>query len=340
MDFTLTAEQQLLVDTARQLVAVECPPTLVRAHIDDRRAYEPLWQHLRAFAELGRGDCTDLCLFITELGAVAAPGPFFASAGLFAGLLEAIDADSSLRDAVAAGEVTGTVAVADRAGIWLPNADTEKWYIADADLVHHIAVVDATADDAAVVTLLPNPGPGALVAVDDIDASRRWFRWDTTDELGAAIPCPPDAWSRFADRAHTVFAAELVGTARRLFDMTLEYAKVRVQFDRPIGAFQAIQHKLAEMSLVLERATAAVQYAAMTVDADHPDRNRAGHVAKAAAGSAARRCLRDGIQIHGGIGYTWEHDLHLFLRRATASQYQLGPTAWHHERLADLLFAG
>jgi alkylation response protein AidB-like acyl-CoA dehydrogenase len=93
------------------------------------------------------------------------------------------------------------------------------------------------------------------------------------------------------------------------------------------------------MSLVLERATAAVHYAAMTVDARHADRTRACHVAKAAAGAAARRCLKDGIQIHGGIGYTWEHDLHLFLRRATASEYLLGPTVWHHDRLADLLFA-
>ena len=107
----------------------------------------------------------------------------------------------------------------------------------------------------------------------------------------------------------------------------------------PIGSFQAIQHKLADMSLVLERATAAVHYAAMTVDADDDDRGKACHVAKAAAGEAARRILKDGIQIHGGIGYTWEHDLHLFLRRATADEYLLGTTGWHHDRLADALFA-
>ena len=134
-------------------------------------------------------------------------------------------------------------------------------------------------------------------------------------------------------------AAEMVGTARRLFDMALAYAKERKQFDTPIGAFQAIQHKLADLALAMERATAAVQYASMTIDAADPDRTRACHVAKAAAGEAARACLKDGIQIHGGIGYTWEHDLHLFIRRATASEYLLGPTSWHHDRLADLLFA-
>ena len=109
----------------------------------------------------------------------------------------------------------------------------------------------------------------------------------------------------------------MVGTARRLFDMALAYAKERVQFDVPIGSFQAIQHKLAD---VLARRSSgrrsAVYYAAMAIDADDPDRHRAVHVAKAAAGAAATRAAKDGIQIHGGIGYTWEHDLHLFIRRA------------------------
>ena len=134
-------------------------------------------------------------------------------------------------------------------------------------------------------------------------------------------------------------AAEMVGTARRIFDMALAYAKERKQFDVPIGSFQAIQHKLADMSLALERATAAVQYAAMTVDADdrRPHAARATS-AKAAAGEAARRILKDGIQIHGGIGYTWEHDLHLYLRRATADEDLLGTTSWHLDRIADLLF--
>jgi len=132
-------------------------------------------------------------------------------------------------------------------------------------------------------------------------------------------------------------AAEMVGTARRLFDMTLGYAKERIQFDVPIGSFQAIQHKLADMALDLERATSAVQYAAMAHDADDPERHRATHVAKAAAGAAATRAAKDGIQIHGGIGYTWEHDLHLFIRRAFGSEHWLGTRADHHDQLAELL---
>jgi alkylation response protein AidB-like acyl-CoA dehydrogenase len=119
--------------------------------------------------------------------------------------------------------------------------------------------------------------------------------------------------------------------------MALAYAKERKQFDVPIGSFQAIQHKLADMSLALERATAAVQYAAMTVDARDENCHRASHVAKAAAGEAARRILKDGLQIHGGVGYTWEHDLHLFLRRALGDEYLFGTTSWHLDRLADLV---
>jgi alkylation response protein AidB-like acyl-CoA dehydrogenase len=131
----------------------------------------------------------------------------------------------------------------------------------------------------------------------------------------------------------------MTGTAHRIFDMALAYAKEREQFDRPIGSFQAIQHKLADMSLALQRATAAVQYGAMTCDANAGDRTLACHSAKAAAGEAARRILKDGAQIHGGIGYTWEHDLHLYLRRATADEDMLGTTSWHLDRIADLLFA-
>ncbi len=338
MDFTLTDEQQLLVDTLRTVLANECPPSLLREHHDRRGAHAPLWEHLRGFAELGRGDATDACLVFDELGYAAAPGPFFASVGLFAGLLEAIDADSALRDAVAAGEVVGTVAAADSQGIWHANDDLVKTFIPDADLAQLIAVVSAT-DDAMFVTILPHPGPSALAEIETVDPSRKYFRWDTGDEIGAAIPCTPMQWRAFLDRSFALASAETLGAARRCFSMALEYAKEREQFDRPIGSFQAIQHKLAEMSLLVERATAALHYAAMAIDADHADRTSACHVAKAAAGVAARRCLKDSIQIHGGIGYTWEHDLHLFLRRATVAETQFGTTSWHHDRLADVLFA-
>jgi alkylation response protein AidB-like acyl-CoA dehydrogenase len=311
MDFSLTEDQQLLRDTARKLLDRECPPSFVRAHIDDPSVYVSLWRHLSEYTALGAGPASDLCLFLEQTGYVAAPGPFLATA-LFTSLTGGD------------GETTGTVAFRD---------DPMNPFILEADRVDKIAIV--------------GPGPSMDVVdadrlreqlrfVGTLDFSRRVFELDTHGlSPGESIdPARYDAWR---DRAHVSIAAEMVGTARRIFDMALAYAKEREQFDRPIGSFQAIQHKLADMSLALERSTSAVQYAAMTCDAATADRALVCHSAKAAAGEAARRILKDGAQIHGGIGYTWEHDLHLYLRRATTDEDMLGTTSWHLDRIADLL---
>jgi alkylation response protein AidB-like acyl-CoA dehydrogenase len=308
VDFSLTPDQELLRDTARKLLERECPPALVRAHIDDPSAYEPLWRHLAEYTALGAGPAADLCLFLEETGYAAAPGPFLATTGY-----AALTGDD--------GTTTGSVALVD---------DPIQPFVLEADRVERIAVV------------LPGPRL-AVIDADDVptrfvatvDFSRRLCSVELPHLDGK--PLAAGAYARWRDRAYACIAAEMVGTARRIFDMALAYAKERKQFDVPIGSFQAIQHKLADMSLALERATAAVHYAAMTIDGDDPGRARACHVAKAAAGEAARRILKDGIQIHGGIGYTWEHDLHLYLRRATADEYLFGTTGWHLDRLAELL---
>jgi hypothetical protein len=329
MDFSLTGHQELLRETARMIVRRECPPSLLRAHMEDPSAADPLWIHLREYAALGSGPLTDLHLLLEEAGYVAAPGPFFPTAALFAPLLERLGHD--LLPAVLAGEVTGTVAMAGGDGMWTPNDDPVKTFAAEADRVDWVAVVSGRP----AVALLKSP-PTRFVAT--IDPSRRLFEVDASAADGA-LPVDPASLDDVVARATVALAAEMVGTARRLFDMTLAYAKERVQFDVPIGSFQAIQHKLADLALDLERATSAVQYAAMAFDAPDPDRFRAAHIAKAAAGAAATRAAKDGMQIHGGIGYTWEHDLHLFIRRAYGSEHWLGTRAWHHDRLADLLLA-
>jgi alkylation response protein AidB-like acyl-CoA dehydrogenase len=333
MDFTFTPDQELLRETARSMLGNESPTSLVRAHMIDRSAQAPLWNHIRDFAALGAGEATDLCVFLEQTGYVAAPGPFFASAALCAPLLVAIGHPAA--DAVVAGESIGTVAVAGSSGEWIPNAEPVKYFVLDADLADCIAIVEPGPS----VRVITPPPAMALREIGTVDTTRRCYRVDLSIAEGESVPLSPEAWQAWRDRAHVSLAAEMVGTARRMFDMALSYAKERKQFGSPIGAFQAIQHKLSDLALALERATAAVQYASMTVDAADAGRTRACHVAKAAAGDAARRCLKDGIQIHGGIGYTWEHDLHLFIRRATASEFLLGPTSWHHDRLADLLFA-
>jgi alkylation response protein AidB-like acyl-CoA dehydrogenase len=328
MDFSLTPDQELLRDTARTILTKECPPALVRAHIDDPSSADPLWAHLRDFTALGAGDLVDLVLFLEETGYVAAPGPFFATAALFVPLLAAVD--HPLLASAIDGEITGTVALAGPDGTWLPNDDPIKTFVPEADRVDWIAIVGT-----AVVGLTPS---APLRRVSTIDPSRRLFEVDAGSVHGERVAADPVVIEQLLARATVALAAEMAGTSRRLFDMALQYAKERIQFDVPIGSFQAIQHKLADMALDVERATSAVQYAAMAIDARDTDRHRAAHVAKAAAGAAARRAAKDGIQIHGGIGYTWEHDLHLFLRRAYASEYWIGTSGWHHDRLAELLF--
>jgi alkylation response protein AidB-like acyl-CoA dehydrogenase len=333
MDFSLSDDQQLLRDTARSLLAQECPTALLRAHIENPAAADPLWEHLRDFAALGTGPCTDLCVFLEQVGYVAAPGVFFPTVALAAPILAAVGDDHL--GAVVDGEATATVALAGADGIWTPNAEPTKTFVPEADRVDWIVVVDAGPTVRVIAA-----SDARLREVGTADFSRRMFEV-TVDAGGAtvtALDLDDAALAAALERTTVALAAQMVGTARRLFDMALAYAKERIQFDVPIGSFQAIQHKLADTSLAVERATAAVQYASMTLDADDGERHRAVHVAKAAAGAAATRAAKDGHQVFGGIGYTWEHDLHLFTRHAYGSEHWMGTTDWHHDRLAELLF--
>jgi len=333
MDFTLTSEQELLRETARRLLASDCPSSLVRTHLNDRSVAGPagLWRQLSEWTELGAGPLVDLCLFVEETGAACAPGPFFATTVLYAPLAEAL-VDSS--DPLVCVD-TGTVALAGGAGEWTPNGEGIKTFVLDADLVDTVMfVVDGSTGLAA----------GAYPAerlsrreVATLDRSRRIFEVEVPSDL-RTVAIDPELLEGLLQRAWVASSAELLGTARWLFDQALEYAKQRHQFGRPIGSFQALQHKLANMALALERAWAATYYAAMTVDGADGQRHTAAHVAAAAARQAAHLCATDAIQIHGGIGFTFEHDLHLWMRRAYTTERLFGTADWHEDRLADLVF--
>ena len=337
-DFTLTDEQEMLRDTARALFAKECPSSLVRAAFYDVTDDGPaaaralVDTHLRDWMALGDGPLVDLCLFLEESGIAVAPGPTWVSASFALPLLRA--AGHAEADAVAAGELTATVAMAGADGRWAPCDDTAKWF------VPHVGDVDR------VVVVRPGPAVSVLDAdeltahpIEALDRTRPLSRGDVPP-AAPAVGVTEEQLDDAVRRATVALSAELVGVGRWLQDATVEYVKERVQFGRPVGSFQGLQWKLVDAALVQERATAAVYYAAMCVDAADADRTAAAHVAKAAAGAAARRWSRDGLQAHGGIGYTWEHDLHLRLRRAYGGDHLLGDRDWHHDRLADLMFDG
>ena len=142
---------------------------------------------------------------------------------------------------------------------------------------------------------------------------------------------------RAVEVATTALAVETVGAAQAIFDITLAYAKQREQFGVPIGSFQAIKHKFADMMIALERARSLGYFAALTIAEDDSRRTSATSVAKAAAGDCQRLLAKEGIQIHGGIGYTWEHDMHLYVRRIKSGEPLFGTSTWHRARVAELL---
>jgi alkylation response protein AidB-like acyl-CoA dehydrogenase len=149
-----------------------------------------------------------------------------------------------------------------------------------------------------------------------------------------------DGWKtleRVTDRAKVALCAEMCGGAERVLEMSVEYAKVRVQFDRPIGSFQAIQHKCANMLLLVESSKSATYYAAWAVANDVPEAALAAAMAKSYTSDAFRVVAGEGIQIHGGIGFTWEHDMHLFFKRAKSSEFTFGDATFNRERVARLI---
>jgi alkylation response protein AidB-like acyl-CoA dehydrogenase len=329
MDFTLSADQQLVVDSVSGLLARACPPALVRAVADgDREVARPLGGHLADFAALGDGPVCDHALVAERMGAACAPGPWFVASALALPLLRAVE--HPLADEIATGARTATVAWAGDDGVWRvpPSADAVRTFVLDLDLVDDVVVVlpDGVSVEPA--------GGGRLIGWRDLTRTA----WQLP-VAGLAATHPLPELAPVLARATVVLAAELCGTARRLLEMAVSYARERVQFDVPIGSFQAVQHLLADLALDVERAWAATQWAAMCLDDDPTgvDARRATHVAKAAADVAAIHAARTSIQVHGGIGYTWEHDLHLWLRRAATTAHLLGTADEHHDALADLV---
>jgi alkylation response protein AidB-like acyl-CoA dehydrogenase len=334
MDFDFSPEQYMLRDTVRDLLRRECTPADVRAAWSSPTGRSA--QRWKSLADLGVVGLTiaeehggagmdevDLVLVLEEAGRALLPEPLLETTAVAAPLLQRAGSEA-LRGAwlprVAAGEATLSVGLAGSA------------YVADA-----------TAD----LVLLERDGGLHAVTQDrltlrplrSVDGARRLFA--VTAELGddTLLTTSPRERRWAFDHAAAATAAELTGVAGAMLDMTVAYAKQREQFGRRIGSFQAVQHKLAETLLLVESARAAVYHAAWALANDVPDASIAASVAKAAATDAERRANTEALQIHGGVGFTWEHDLHLWLKRGKALELQCGDADWHRRRIADWLYA-
>ena len=376
MDFGFSEEQGMLRKLAHDFLAKEAPMPTVRRMMEDdlgysvetwRKMSELGWMGLIFPQELGgTGLCIlDLVVVLEEMGRALMPGPFFSTVMLGgSSLLEGGNDAQRTRylTPLIAGELKATLAVAEAGGAWDAAAVTAT-ATADAGgfLLNGIKrfVPDAHVADLILVAARTEPSKGgegvSLFAVDvpkdgvtvttleTLDQTRKLcdVKLDQVRVGPDSLLGPRGAGSailqRVLDRAKVALCAEMCGGAERVLEMSVEYAKVRVQFDRPIGSFQAIQHKCANMLSLVESAKAATYYGAWAVSNDVPEASLAAAMAKSYASDAYRVVTGEAIQIHGGIGFTWEHDLQLYFRRAKASELTFGDGTFHRARVAELI---
>jgi alkylation response protein AidB-like acyl-CoA dehydrogenase len=354
----------------RAVLARECPPSLVRAVADDPAAADGLWQQMvelgwpaltvpEAAGGIGLGP-VELAVVVEELGRVIAPGPFVATVTQLAPVVRELgtaDQQARILGAIAEGTTTGTLALSERGATSFDPASVETtatsagggWRL-DGQKAGVLSGADV--DELAVVARVDGGIGVFLVARDEctiqpvasMDASRSLV--DVVLDgvvvgddrvLGEPGPGAVQPVQRAVEEAVTALALETVGTCQSIFDIALEYAKERKQFGVPIGSFQAIKHKCADMLVAVERARATGYFAALTLAEDDPRRALAASTAKVAASDCRRLFAKEGIQILGGIGYTWEHDMHLYVRRVTTDAQLLGTAREHRARIADLL---
>jgi alkylation response protein AidB-like acyl-CoA dehydrogenase len=331
MNFDLTDDQRAIQRTARDFLADAYKPEEVRRlAFDTPRGFEDAgwaricelgWPALLVAEEhggLGLG-VVELAVVQEELGAALAPSPFLSTVAAAAILAEAGSDEQRARwlPALAAGEARGAVATLAEDGGWtaVPDADgADVFVVRDGDAWALARGAEAE-------------------PVEALDPTRRLWRVRAGDGLD---PLPADA-SRATDTIAVALGAESVGVARRAMDMAVAYAKEREQFGRPIGAYQAISHVCAQMLLEVEGARSTVLYAAWALDHEPQSGPLAASMAKAYASDAGWRVPAAALQVHGGIGFTWEHDLHLWLKRGKANAYLWGDAREHRARVAGLI---
>jgi alkylation response protein AidB-like acyl-CoA dehydrogenase len=329
MNFELTDDQRAIQRTARDFLADAYPAAEVRrlAYESERGFTDEGWAAMcelgwpallvpEEHGGLGLG-VVELAVVQEELGAALAPSPFLSTVAAAAVIADAGSDEQRARwlPALAGGEARGAVAtVLDDAG-WtaVPDADGADVIVVRENDAWALAT-DTSAD-----------------AVEPLDATRRLWRVRARGELE---PLQGEG-ARAYDVVAVALAAESVGVARRAMDMAVQYAKEREQFGRPIGAYQAVSHACAQMLLEVEGARSTTLYAAWALDHEPESGPLAASMAKAYASDAGWRVPAASLQVHGGIGFTWEHDLHLWLKRGRANAHLWGDARAHRDRVAD-----
>jgi alkylation response protein AidB-like acyl-CoA dehydrogenase len=325
MLFEFDSDQRLLQDTVRDVVAKECPPALIRGVVDDGVDPTPLW---RTYVDLGWTELTEsteaveLAIVLEELGRATDPTPCLATMTQFVPL-----APGAAKPDQSGAAVFGGVTARRDNGAWL--LDGTARHVLDGDRADLLAVVTGEGIfvvPAAAATSTRTAVFDPVLHVAEISFSQVRV---TDDDRSTADP------ERARHLAVTGMALTMVGACQRILDMTLEHVRTRHQFGAPIGSFQAVQHKVADMHVAIERARALAYYAALTIAADDQRRRLAASMAKAAAGECQSVVFRNGYQLFGAMGYTWENDLQFALKRAKAGELLLGGAAEHRALIAE-----
>ena len=379
MDIGFSEEQELLRDTARKFLDGECTTKFVRQMMETEAAVtSEFWHQLAengwlgiAFPEADGGSglgLTDLVVLMEEIGRAVMPGPFPATVLLGGAAIAEAGSPAQRQEwlpRLAAGEAKATLAATepnarwDAAGVTLAARETRggyalsgaKMFVPDAHLADVLVVAARTRDgstmeDGVSLFLVPKGAAGLdIKLLPSVDETRKLceVRLDNIAVPSTALLGElHQGWgplSRVVDRAAVALAAEMCGTAQRVLEITVDYAKMRVAFGKPIGTYQGVKHKCADMLVDIENAKSLTYYAAWAVDEGDAEAPMAVSMAKAAASDAGRKVCAAGIQLHGGIGMTWEHDLHLYLKRAKADEIAFGDATWHRERIARMMGA-
>ncbi len=377
MNFGFSDEQEMLRATARKFLENECTSAFVRQRMEEPAGFtDEFWSKLaeqgwlglvypEAYGGSGLG-FVDLTVLMEEMGRVVMPGPFFSTV-LLGGLaiLEAGSAEQKKEwlPRIAAGQARLALAWMEPSARWDAGGITATARKAGGDWVlsgTKLFVLDAHVADALVVAarsaagpepeqgvglfLVPRNAPGLEVKLlPTMDQTRKLCEVALRDvrvPASAVLGEADGGWpplDRVVQRATVALCAEMCGGAQKVLEMTTEYAKIRVAFGRPIGSYQGVKHKCADMLVEVENAKSLTYYAAWALDESAPEARLAASMAKAYVSDAYRRVAGDGIQLHGGIGFTWEHDLHLYFKRAKFGEFTFGDATYHRERVAQLI---
>ena len=376
MDLELSSDQQELADSVRAFVDAECPPSLVRRVVEDGKEAVELWEEMVALdwpaltiseddGGIGLGP-VELAVVAEELGRVLAPVPFLATAAQFVPAVRAAGTPEQRRrflGAVAAGGLVGTLAVAEAPGgvdvarlAATATAVDGGWRlqgtkrdVLDAGRADEIVVAARLAGTSGADGIGLFVVPRAQVEIEllhSLDATRQVavVRLDSVEIPGDRALGEPGTGAAALEQAlreaTAALSAEMVGTSQAIFDIVHAYVGEREQFGVKIGSFQAMKHKLANMYVALESARALAYFAAAALDEDDDRAPVAVWMAKAGAGDCEKLLTTEGIQCLGGIGYTWEHDMHFYVKRQKAQAALLGTAAEHRAAVAVHLGLG